>query len=126
MLQGNQGRAAKKSMEILAALGEIYGAKRLIPVTSVQVSGVSFDNLGEAGLEFLSEMAEDGEVKVLTTLNPAGMDVENWRTEPVDFIEDFHLMTGSGCIDAGDPDVSYNDTDGSRNDMGTYGGPGAE
>ena len=78
MLQGKQGRAAKKSMEILTALGEIYEARRLVPVTSVQISGVSFDNLGEAGLEFLSEMAEDGRVKVLTTLNPAGMDVENW------------------------------------------------
>ena len=77
MLQGKQGQAAKKSMEILNALGNIYGAKRLIPVTSVQISGVSFDNLGEAGLEFLSEMAKDGQARVLTTLNPAGMDVEN-------------------------------------------------
>ncbi len=65
-------------MEILAALGEIYGAAELIPVASVQIAGVSFDNLGEAGLEFLSEMAHDGTAQVLTTLNPAGMDIENW------------------------------------------------
>jgi hypothetical protein len=40
---------------------------------------VSYDNLGEAGLQFLSEMAEGGgRARVLTTLNPAGMDVENW------------------------------------------------
>ncbi len=36
---------------------------------------------------------------------------------------DFHLQSGSPCIDKGDPDTSYNDTDGSRNDMGAYGGP---
>jgi hypothetical protein len=66
-------------MEILVALGEIYGASRLVPVASVQIAGVSFDNLGDAGLEFLEEMASDGRARVLATLNPAGMDVERWR-----------------------------------------------
>jgi parallel beta-helix repeat protein len=31
----------------------------------------------------------------------------------------------SPCIDGGNPDPIYNDPDGSRNDMGAYGGPGA-
>jgi hypothetical protein len=79
MLAGGQGRAAQKAMQILAALGDIYGAERMIPVSSVQVAGVSYDNLGEAGLQFLADMAEGGgKVRVLTTLNPAGMDIENW------------------------------------------------
>jgi predicted aconitase len=78
MLAGDWGRSVKKSMEILVALGTIYGAERMIPVTSVQVAGVSYDNLGEAGLEFLDDMANGGgKARVLTTLNPAGMDVEN-------------------------------------------------
>lgn len=80
MLEGRQGKAVKKSMEILTALGEIFGAQNLVDVASVQVSGVSYHNLGEEGLEFLSEMAQDGRARVLTTLNPAGMDLENWRT----------------------------------------------
>jgi len=79
MLEGKYGNAVKKSMEILVALGNIFGAKRLIPVKSVQISGVSYDNLGDAGIEFLSEMAKDGKVVVPTTLNPAGMDLENWK-----------------------------------------------
>jgi predicted aconitase len=80
MLDGEQGYAARKAMQILTALGKIYGAARLIPVTSVQISGVSYANLGEAGLQFLSEMAEGGgRARVLTTLNPAGMDIENWQ-----------------------------------------------
>src|SRR4030042_2065466 len=66
-------------MEILTALGDIYGAERLLKVGSVQVAGGSYHNLGDAGLEFLNELAKDGRVKVLTTLNPAGMDLENWR-----------------------------------------------
>jgi predicted aconitase len=80
MLEGKQGRATRKAMEILAALGEIYGAGRMLSVSSVQIAGVSYDNLGEAGLQFLNEMADGGgRVRVLTTLNPAGMDVENWQ-----------------------------------------------
>jgi len=90
ILAGAQGRATQKAMQILVALGDIYGAMRMIPVSSVQIAGVSYDNLGEAGLQFLSEMAEGGgKVRVLTTLNPSGMDSENWRTLgiPPDFAE---------------------------------------
>ena len=79
MLNGEEGYAVKKSMEILVALGNIYGAEKLIEVGSVQVAGVSYHNLGDAGLEFLNELAKDGKVKVLTTLNPAGMDLEDWK-----------------------------------------------
>jgi len=79
MLDGKEGYAVRKSMEILVALGEIFGAKSLIDVGSVQVAGVSYHNLGDAGLEFLDTLAKDGKVKVLTTLNPAGMDLENWQ-----------------------------------------------
>jgi hypothetical protein len=35
----------------------------------------------------------------------------------------FTLAGSSPAIDAGDPDSAYNDADGSRNDMGAYGGP---
>ncbi len=80
MLEGEQGRAVCKAMEILVALGTIYGARRMVPVRSVQIAGVSYENLGEAGLQFLDEMAlGGGRTRVLTTLNPAGMDVENWQ-----------------------------------------------
>jgi predicted aconitase len=90
MLAGVQGLATQKAMQILVALGKIYGAERMIPIYSVQVAGVSYDNLGEAGMQFLSDMADGGgKVRVLTTLNPAGMDRENWRVLgiPVYFAE---------------------------------------
>jgi hypothetical protein len=80
MLAGKSGRSTRKAMEILAALGTIYGADRMVPVSSVQISGVSYDNLDEAGLSFLAEMADGGgHAQVLSTLNPAGMDIENWQ-----------------------------------------------
>jgi predicted aconitase len=77
MLEGKSGYTSRKAMEILVALGTIYGAEQLIPVSSVQVAGVSYDNLGEAGLAFLEELAQGGGVaQVLSTLNPAGADIE--------------------------------------------------
>jgi predicted aconitase len=85
MLDGEHGRATRKAMEILVALGKIYDAERMVPVSSVQIAGVSYDNLGDAGLEFLTEMADrGGRAQVLTTLNPAGMDVENWQVLGID------------------------------------------
>ncbi len=66
-----------KCMEILVALGEIFEADRLIPVTSAHVSGISYGNIGEEGLEWLKGFR--AKVKVRTTLNPAGMDLDRWR-----------------------------------------------
>ena len=80
MLAGDAGPGVKKAMEILTALGRIYGADDLVPVTSVQVAGVSYKNLGDAGLEFLADWAQQGaRVRVPTTLNPAGLDLERWQ-----------------------------------------------
>jgi predicted aconitase len=80
LLEGAAGSGAQKAMEIVVALGTIYGADDLVPVTSVQVAGVSYKNLGEAGLEFLSDWAAQGaRVRVPTTLNPAGLDLVQWR-----------------------------------------------
>lgn len=38
---------------------------------------------------------------------------------------DYRLLAGSPCIDAGNPASQYNDPDGTRNDMGAFGGPAA-
>jgi len=110
MLAGEHGRAVEKAMQILTALGRIYSAERLIAITSVQISGVSYANLGEAGLQFLSEMADGGgRARVLTTLNPAGMDIENWKAlgispefaanqnRVLDAFERMNIITSATC-----------------------------
>ncbi|MBN2015168.1 MAG: aconitase X catalytic domain-containing protein [Candidatus Altiarchaeota archaeon] len=80
MFEGVRGEGARKAMEILVALAEIYNAERMIEVKSAQIAGVSYRNLGDAGLEFLEEWAAQGaKVRVPSTLNPAGMDLRNWR-----------------------------------------------
>ena len=40
--------------------------------------------------------------------------------------EDFHLHPDSPCVDAGHPGDEFTDKDGSRNDMGVFGGPYGE
>jgi hypothetical protein len=88
MLEGDRGPGVRQAMEIVLALGRIYDAQRLVPVSSVQVAGVSYRNLGEAGLAFLREWADQGaRSSVLATLNPAGIDLEAWRE--LGFSEDF-------------------------------------
>ena len=88
MLNGDQGEGIRKAMEIVVALGTIYDAQDLVPVSHVQVSGVSYKNLGDAGLDYLREWVTQGaRVRVPTTLNPAGMDLRHWGELgfPVDF-----------------------------------------
>ena len=80
MLSGQEGVAVQRAIEIVVALARIYGATHLVPVTSVQVAGVSYKNLGQAGLDFLREWAAQGaRVRVPTTLNPAGLDLDQWQ-----------------------------------------------
>jgi len=83
ILKGEEGYARQKAMEILVALGEIYEADRLIPVSSAQIAGVSYTSLGDDGIEWL-ESLEGTHVTIPAMLNPAGMDLENWRRMGID------------------------------------------
>lgn len=80
--QGERGETLRRVMEILVALGDIYDAERLIPVRSVQVAGVSYKNIGDAGLEWISDLR--GNVVVPSILNPAGMDLYRWQEMGID------------------------------------------
>jgi predicted aconitase len=84
MLDGASGEIVQRLMRLLVRLGEIYGADRMLEIESVQVSGVSYKSLGEPGLEFLQDIANSGaRVKTLTSLNPTGMDLEDWRSHGI-------------------------------------------
>lgn len=86
--EGEKGEVMERLFRLLVRLGEIYGADKMIPIGSVQVAGVSYKSIGDPGTEFLEDMAsKEAKVKVLTYLNPAGMDLENW--ENLGFPKDF-------------------------------------
>jgi len=80
MLAGEFGEASSKAMEILVALGKIYGAPRLVRCTSAQISGVSYKNIGDAGADFLWDLAQKGaRVRIPSYINPAGMDLNRFE-----------------------------------------------
>ena len=90
MCDGEYGETIRKSMDILVALGDIYGASKLVDITSAQVSGVSYKTIGDAGLEYLEDLALDKvDTSINASLNPPGTDLENWKE--LGFPEDFAI-----------------------------------
>ena len=88
ILNGENGEVMQRLFRLLVRLGEIYNAENMIPVGSVQVAGVSYKSVGDPGLAFLEDLSKQNtKVKVLTFLNPAGMDLEAW--EEIGFPKDF-------------------------------------
>jgi len=80
--QGERGESLRRAMEILVALGDIFDAEKLISIKSAQIAGVSFKNIGDAGLEWISDL--EGKVMVPAILNPAGMDLFRWKEMKID------------------------------------------
>ncbi|OQC71100.1 MAG: hypothetical protein BWX50_00624 [Euryarchaeota archaeon ADurb.Bin009] len=77
ILAGEFGETRQKMLEILVALGNVYGAERLVPITSAQVSGASYKTIGRWGLAWLQSL--NARVAVPAVLNPIGMPREEWR-----------------------------------------------
>ena len=88
ILAGEEGHGRQKAMELVVALGDIYRAKRLIPIASAQVSGASFKTIGDAGIKFLEDFSSEAKVSVRASLNPLGLDVSRWRDMGID--DEFH------------------------------------
>ncbi len=72
------GGIKQKATELVVTLGEIFGAEKLVPISSAQIAGVSYKNIGDAGLEFLKDWSKE-KVTVPSTLNPSGMPTEGWE-----------------------------------------------
>jgi len=111
------------SSVLAAENGAIYVVAAGAPGASVAAS----DTLHFAGTGLYAEVATD------PLLDPTGAN-GNILADPMfiawsddgDWTNDnLCLAPGSPGVDAGDPDPAYNDPDGTRNDMGAFGGPGA-
>ena len=101
ILDGEQGWANQTCMKILVRLGELFGAEKLIPITSAHVSGISYKTLGDAPIEYLKTLADaNAGVKVKTTLNPQSLDPEylikklpiELRNKQLDILKQFERM----------------------------------
>ena len=76
-LKGEQGEVMQMAYRILVATGEATDAEKLIPIEWTHLSGVNYNTIGDAGEEFLSGISKNARVKVKTTLNPMGFDIDN-------------------------------------------------
>ena len=76
-LKGEQGEIMQMAYRILVATGEATDAEKLIPIEWTHLSGVNYNTIGDAGEEFLSSISKNARVKVKTTLNPMGFDIDN-------------------------------------------------
>ncbi|HIJ00429.1 MAG TPA: DUF521 domain-containing protein, partial [Candidatus Methanomethylophilaceae archaeon] len=84
ILDGESGEGLQKAMELVVALGKIYGAEDLVPISSAHLSGVSYKTIGDGGIVYLEHVSKGSKVSVPTTLNPSGMDSERWKEMGVD------------------------------------------
>jgi len=76
-LNGEMGESLKTAYRILVATGEATNAEKLVPIQWAHLSGVNYNTIGDSGEEFLSMLSNDAKVKVKTTLNPMGFDIDN-------------------------------------------------
>jgi predicted aconitase len=79
VLAGEGGEGRQWAMELLVGLGRIFDAEDLVPIGSAQLAGVSYKTIGEAGLNWLQDVARVSVVSVPSMLNPAGMDPNRWE-----------------------------------------------
>ena len=77
VFKGEQGETLELAYKILVATREATNAERLVPIEWSHLSGVNYNTIGDAGEEFLSKISQTARVKVKTTLNPMGFDIDN-------------------------------------------------
>lgn len=76
-VKGEKGEVLELAYRILVATGEATNADRLIPIKWAHLSGVNYNTIGDAGEEFLSDLSKNARVRVKTTLNPMGYDIDS-------------------------------------------------
>ena len=69
MLAGEEGEAVRLSMRILTRLGDVFGAERIVPVSSVHAG--CFCPKFSAAVEVMEKFAElGGKFRTTTTVDP--------------------------------------------------------
>jgi len=73
-LDEKHGQSISIAYKILLSIGKATNAERLIPVDWVHLSGVNYNTIGEAGVNFLTRYSQEARFVVPTTINPMGYD----------------------------------------------------
>src|ERR671935_583239 len=73
-LSGEKGETIASAYKILLAIGTATEAEKLVPIKWAHVSGVNYNTIGDAGIDFLEKFSIGAKAVVKTTLNPMGFD----------------------------------------------------
>jgi len=80
MLEGEMGLGTQEAMKILVAIGEIYGAAKMVRVDRVHVAGGSVLSNGTGGVKFIEWLADNGaKARCFATVNPSAIEPFHWR-----------------------------------------------
>jgi len=80
LLNGESGAALAQAMRLLVCLGDLGGAKRLVPIKRSQIAGISYKTAGDPTLELVESLVQEkATVRTRASLNPAGMDLNRWK-----------------------------------------------
>lgn len=84
LLNGEYGEVLAMAMKTVVKVGEVLGADRLIPVEHAHVSGVSYFNIRDSGLEFIESLVDKGaKFSTYTTSNPYAVIIDGRMPEDV-------------------------------------------
>ena len=85
IISGEAGYIKQKALNIIIKIGETLGAEKLVKIKKVHISGISYKNIGDPGLEFIEKLAENGgKFSCYTSINPAGIDLAMWKEMGLD------------------------------------------
>lgn len=85
MLAGEQGEAIQLAFKLLLDVGEFFDAEKLIDISSAHISGVSYLTGGDGLIDQLDMFVQkNAKVAVYSTLNPSGMDRNNYEEMYID------------------------------------------
>lgn len=115
-------------MTLAVANSVFYGADSALSMTGVSPSSVVTSSVfADSACGVTADQAATVTYSAFwgNTADGCGLTVRPVVTDDPEFANwpnDLSLSPGSPLIDAGNPDNAYDDTDGSRNDIGIYGG----
>jgi hypothetical protein len=80
LLDGEYGEGYEIAMSVLAKLGDIYGADRMLRIENVHIDGAAYGWINDSGLELIEKLASSGACfRVPATLNPSSIDFDMWQ-----------------------------------------------
>lgn len=78
--EGKKGRGPQIAMQLLVAVGGVYEAERMIPITGAHVVSNCYKTAGEENVQWLTELIQgEAQFSVFTTLNASSVDLLRWR-----------------------------------------------